>query len=73
MIADEPTAALDARNARRIADHLFAAVDTRLLLVTHDLGLARRCESAVHVAGGTIVDAGAPEEVIAAYEDTLRC
>ena len=73
VIADEPTAALDARNARRIADHLFAAVDTRLLLVTHDLGLARRCESAVHVAGGTIVDAGAPEEVIAAYEDTLRC
>lgn len=73
VIADEPTAALDARNARRVADHLFAEVDTRLLLVTHDLELASRCETVVHVAGGTIVGTGAPAEIITSYEWSLRC
>ncbi|ASK65271.1 energy-coupling factor ABC transporter ATP-binding protein [Brachybacterium avium] len=73
VIADEPTAYLDARNARRVADHLFADGAHRLLLVTHDLELARRCETAILVQDGTIARTGAPAEIIAAYEQELRC
>jgi biotin transport system ATP-binding protein len=73
VIADEPTAYLDARNARRVADHLLAERGHRLLLVTHDLALARRCEQAVLVRGGTVAALGTPAEIIARYEEDLAC
>ncbi|WP_369374667.1 energy-coupling factor ABC transporter ATP-binding protein [Promicromonospora sp. Populi] len=73
VIADEPTAYLDARNARRVADHLFEEGQHRLLLVTHDLTLAQRCEKAVLVQDGTIVAAGTPAAIVAEYEARLGC
>ncbi|GAA1362266.1 energy-coupling factor ABC transporter ATP-binding protein [Arthrobacter rhombi] len=73
VIADEPTALLDARNARRVASHLLERPGHRLVLVTHDLALAARCDVAVMVAGGRIAATGAPDEVIAAYERLLVC
>lgn len=73
VIADEPTAYLDARNARVVADHLFEDGGHRLLLVTHDLNLAHRCESAVLFAHGRLAAAGEPAAVIAEYEAILRC
>ncbi|MDF2578622.1 MAG: energy-coupling factor transporter ATP-binding protein [Microbacterium sp.] len=72
VVADEPTAFLDGRNAARIAGHLFSDTGHRLLLVTHDLDLARRCELAVHVAGGRVVAAGGASEVVDAYARTWR-
>ncbi|WP_424447129.1 energy-coupling factor ABC transporter ATP-binding protein [Microbacterium arborescens] len=72
VVADEPTAFLDGRNAARIAEHLFDDTGHRLLLVTHDLDLARRCEVAVHVAGGRIAGSGPAADVVAAYERTWR-
>lgn len=73
VIADEPTAFLDARNARLVADHLFSDSGHRLVLVTHDLALAERCEAAVLFAQGRLVAAGTPAEVIAEYEASLQC
>ena len=73
VIADEPTAYLDARNARRVADHLFEDVGHRLVLVTHDLALAARCDQAVMFAGGRLVGVGEPDAIIAKYEAVLRC
>ncbi|MEV0952977.1 ABC transporter ATP-binding protein [Promicromonospora sp. NPDC050249] len=77
VVADEPTAYLDARNARRVADHLLADSshpDTshRLVLVTHDLGLAQRCDTAVLIQDGTVAEIGAPAQVIATYEAGIR-
>jgi biotin transport system ATP-binding protein len=73
VVADEPTAYLDARNARRVADHLFADEGHRLVLVTHDLALAGRCDAAVLFAGGRLTTVGDPAAVIAQYEALLRC
>ncbi|KHK96854.1 cobalt ABC transporter ATPase [Microbacterium mangrovi] len=73
VIADEPTAYLDARNARRVADHLFAPDGHRLVLVTHDLELARRCDTAVLFAHGRVAATGTPSAVVADYEAMLRC
>ncbi|MFF2052981.1 energy-coupling factor ABC transporter ATP-binding protein [Leifsonia sp. NPDC058194] len=73
VIADEPTAYLDARNARRVADHLFAEEHGhRLVLVTHDLALAERCDTAVLFAGGRVAGVGSPAEIVAEYEASLR-
>ena len=80
VIADEPTAYLDARNSRLIADHLLRdgkdqAGDRahRLVLVTHDLALAARCDVAVLFDDGRLTAVGSPTEVIDRYEASLVC
>lgn len=73
VVADEPTAFLDARNARLVADHLLADTGHRLLLVTHDLDLARRCERAVLFSDGEVVASGISTEVVDAYEEAVAC
>ncbi|MDR6167315.1 biotin transport system ATP-binding protein [Microbacterium paludicola] len=72
VVADEPTAFLDGRNAALIAGHLFDDAGHRLLLVTHDLDLARRCEIGVHVAAGRVVAVGDAASVVDAYARTWR-
>ncbi len=73
VVADEPTAFLDARNARAVADHLLADTGHGLVVVTHDLALARRCEQAVLFADGGVAASGAAGEVVDAYERALAC
>lgn len=73
VVADEPTAYLDGRNARIVADHLLADTGHRLLLVTHDLALAERCEAAVHVAEGRVVAVGEARDVVRSYAASLGC
>ncbi len=73
VVADEPTAYLDARNARRVAHHLLADDGHALVLVTHDLALARRCDAAVLFADGTVSAAGVASEVVDEYERALVC
>ena len=73
VIADEPTAFLDARNARQVGDHLLAPGDHRLVMATHDLALAARCENVIFVSRGRVAGIGSADEVIAEYEASLRC
>lgn len=63
LVADEPTTLLDLRNARAMGDTLLG-LEQQLVLVTHDLGLAIRCDRAIVVDEGTIAfDGGAVEAV----------
>ncbi len=60
LIADEPTGNLDGTTGTAIMDLLFSLRDrfgTTLLLVTHDVGLAQRCDRVVRVKDG-LIDAG---------------
>ncbi len=66
LVADEPTTLLDLRNTRRIADLLFD-IGQQLVLVTHDLELAARCNRALLIDGGTIVFDGAPAAAVDHY------
>lgn len=50
VVADEPTTLLDLRNARRIAE-LLLGLEARVVIVTHDLELAARCDEAVLFEG----------------------
>lgn len=59
LVADEPTGNLDGPTGTQIADLLFEAPakrGTTLVLVTHDLALAQRCDRQVHLEGGCVVE-----------------
>lgn len=63
LVADEPTTLLDLANARRIGD-LLLSLPQQLVLVTHDLELAARCERGIVMADGKVVfDGPAPAAV----------
>lgn len=66
IVADEPTTLLDLRNARRIGD-LLLAQQAQVVVVTHDLELAARCETAVLFDDGRVSASGEPAAVIDAY------
>ncbi|PRA79930.1 energy-coupling factor ABC transporter ATP-binding protein [Microbacterium sp. MYb66] len=66
IVADEPTTLLDLHNSRRIGD-LLLAQPAQLVLVTHDLGLAARCETAILFEDGRISASGEPSTVIETY------
>jgi putative ABC transport system ATP-binding protein len=58
LFADEPTGNLDAANGAAIMDMLFARhadAGTTLFVITHDVGLAERCERIVELRDGLIV------------------
>jgi putative ABC transport system ATP-binding protein len=57
LFADEPTGNLDNRTGQSVIDLLFrmnADSATTLVLVTHDLGLAGRCDRILFMDGGRI-------------------
>ena len=58
LFADEPTGNLDNKTGARILKLLFdmnAAKGTTLVLVTHDLDAARRCNRLIELEGGRLV------------------
>lgn len=66
LVADEPTTLLDLGNSRRIGD-LLLGLPQQVVLVTHDLELAARCDRALLVRSGRIELDGHPAEVIDHY------
>jgi biotin transport system ATP-binding protein len=66
LVADEPTTLLDLANTRRVAEVLFG-LPQQLVLVTHDLDLARRCDRVLVVEGGRIRFDGPPADAVADY------
>ncbi|AXT86937.1 cobalt ABC transporter ATP-binding protein [Aeromicrobium sp. A1-2] len=66
LVADEPTTLLDLRNTRLIADQIFS-LRQQVVLVTHDLELAERCDRVLVVDDARIVFDGAPVEAVRHY------
>ena len=57
ILADEPTGNLDGETGKAVMDLLFDLADTRgttLVMVSHDMELARRCGRVVRMADGRI-------------------
>ena len=58
LFADEPTGNLDAETGRLVIENLFALnaqAGTTLVLVTHDLELAKRAQRVIRLKGGVVV------------------
>ena len=71
LVADEPTTLLDLRNTRLVADRLFA-LEQQLVLVTHDLDLAQRCDRALVVDDARIAFDGAPADAVEHYRALVQ-
>lgn len=55
VLADEPTGNLDGQTGQAVADLLWQRCqESTLVLVTHDLELASRCDRMVHIADGVV-------------------
>jgi len=58
LFADEPTGSLDDANGQKVIDLLFQLnqdIGSTLVLVTHDLALAQRCQRQILIRAGKIV------------------
>lgn len=58
ILADEPTGNLDAETGKKVMEIMFGMTrqrGTTLLLVTHDLALAKQCDMTVNISDGKIV------------------
>jgi len=63
LFADEPTGNLDAATGARVIELLFElnrAAETTLVVVTHDVAIAERCDRTIRIEAGRIV----PDEVV---------
>ncbi|HRP64781.1 MAG TPA: ABC transporter ATP-binding protein [Thauera sp.] len=59
VLADEPTGNLDDRTGAAIGElllHLNAESNTSLVLVTHDMTFARRCDRVLRLSGGRLAE-----------------
>lgn len=70
LLADEPTGALDTRTGAEILDLLLElnAHGSTLIVVTHDLGVARHMRRVVKLRDGKVEADGTPEMVLGAVE-----
>ncbi|EPD14223.1 MAG: ABC transporter ATP-binding protein [Cycloclasticus pugetii] len=58
LFADEPTGNLDSKTGDQIIELLFELNQeqkTTLVLVTHDMALASRCQRSVHIEAGQVI------------------
>lgn len=57
IFADEPTGNLDSVTGKKIEDLLFSyneASGTTLIIVTHDVDLAKKCDTQIHIKDGRL-------------------
>lgn len=57
LLADEPTGNLDQTNGSQIVELLFnlhKTIGTTLVLITHDMKLAQKCDRSLHMLNGRI-------------------
>lgn len=66
LVADEPTTLLDLRNSRLISK-LLLALPQKLVVATHNLELAAKCDRVLWIDHGQVAYDGEPDEAIARY------
>ncbi len=74
LVLDEPTAGLDPAGREDLLDKLFSwkrARNATVILVTHDMSIAGRCDRLVVMEAGHIVLDGTPAEVFARSDRLL--
>lgn len=66
LLADEPTGSLDFATGERVMELMFELnreAGTTLLMVTHDRGIAARCDRQIRIEAGRVAEASAGEGV----------
>lgn len=71
VIADEPTTLLDLRNSMTVAETLLD-LQQQLILVTHDLELAARCDRGIVIEAGEVLHDGPAAQSVAVYREHVE-
>ncbi|SHM86485.1 energy-coupling factor ABC transporter ATP-binding protein [Roseibium suaedae] len=67
LVLDEPMSSLDGLATRRI-QNLIAALDQRIIMISHDLSLLTSYDRVLWMEGGRLRMDGSPQDVLPAYE-----
>lgn len=70
LVADEPTTLLDLKNSILIAK-LLLELPQQLIVATHDLELAAKCDRALWIEDGRVAFDGAPSDAIRHYRESV--
>ena len=65
LLADEPTGSLDFATGEKVMELMFALnqeLGTTLVLVTHDQGIAKRCQHRITIEAGRMAAQGSPSQ-----------
>ncbi len=65
LILDEPDAKLDAVSAGIVMDNIFALTGVTVVLITHHVSRAERCDHIIVMGKGKVVEQGTHEELMA--------
>jgi ABC-type multidrug transport system fused ATPase/permease subunit len=65
LILDEPDAKLDAESAQKVIDNIFALTGVTVVLITHHVSRAERCDHVIVMGKGKVVEQGIHEELMA--------
>lgn len=65
FIFDEPDAKLDANSAQKIIDHIFALKGITVIIITHHVSRAKRCDKVIVMGKGEITEQGSHDELMA--------
>jgi ABC-2 type transport system ATP-binding protein len=73
LFLDEPTAGVDPVSRRDFWEqiHQVASTGTTVLVTTHYMDEAERCHRLAFIFGGTLLDVGTPEEIVARQGHTV--
>lgn len=64
LILDEPDASLDPESAHKIIEQVFALQGVTVILITHHVSRAERCDKVLVMGKGRIVEQGAHAELL---------
>lgn len=64
LILDEPDAKLDPESAQKVIDQLFAIQGVTVIMITHHVSRAERCDKIIVMGKGEIVEQGTHQELM---------
>jgi ATP-binding cassette, subfamily B, bacterial len=64
LILDEPDAKLDPESAQKVVDEVFALRGVTVIIITHHVSRAERCDKVIVMGKGKIVEQGSPAELM---------
>ncbi len=63
LILDEPDSKLDAESAQKVMEHIFALTGITVILITHHVSYAEKCDHVIVMGKGEIEEQGNPAEL----------
>jgi len=65
LILDEPDSNLDPDSAKKVIDQVFKLKNVTVVMITHHVSRAERCDKVIMMGKGEIVEQGTPAELMA--------